>query len=285
MNNKIIDGKKIAYNIEEKLKQIIIEKKLKPCLAVVKIGDNKPSEIYVKKKKDSCRRIGIKFIEYNLDKSITENELINLIQKLNLNKEINGILIQLPLPKHINIKNIVKIIDPIKDIDCFTPYNLGRLFIGDFNLDNSLLPCTAKGCIKLIKSVENNLTGKQVCIVGRSNLIGKPLFPMLLNEDATVKILHSKSKKIKEELLWADIIIVAVGQKHFITSDFVKENTIIIDVGINVVDNKIYGDVDFDNVIEKVSYITPVPNGVGPMTVSCLMENVIIACLKQNKIC
>ena len=282
MNNKIIDGKNLSKIIKENLKELISKYDTKPCLAVIKVGNDPASEIYVKNKTKVCENLGIISKQYELNDNVKEEELINLIQKLNFDKKINGILVQLPLPKHINEKSIINIINPEKDVDCFSPYNLGKLFNGDFDFNNSILPCTPKGCIKLIKSVETDLTGKKVCIIGRSNIVGKPLAQLLLKENSTIKIVHSQTKNIKEETLWADIIIIAIGKKKFLKADMIKKNSIVIDVGINREGNKIYGDVDFDNIIDRVSYITPVPGGVGPMTIACLMENVFNVFLKQN---
>lgn len=285
MENKIIDGTKIAENIKEEIKQKILKlsNNQKPCLAVIIVGENSASKIYVKNKEKACKKCGIESIKYELSENTTEKELIELIKKLNEDAKINGILVQLPLPKHINEKNILLSINPDKDVDCFHPVNIGNMFIGNFNIDKSLLPCTPKGCLKLIKSVlGNDLSGKKACVIGRSNIVGKPISQLLLNENCTVKIVHSKTKNLKEECLWADILIVAIGKEKFITEDMIKDGAIIIDVGINRNENGLCGDVDFENAIKKVSYITPVPGGVGPMTVACLMENVYNAFLKQK---
>lgn len=285
MEEKIINGaeiaEKIKLNIKEKISQFSGDKK--PCLAVIIVGDNPASKIYVKNKEKACKKCNINSLKYEFPETISEDEIINLIDKLNKDEKVNGILVQLPLPKHINDKNIIKSISPEKDVDCFNVANVGKLFIGDYNVDNSMLPCTPKGCLKLIKSVlGNNLNGKKVCIVGRSNIVGKPMAQLLLDENCTVKIVHSKTEKLKDECLWADILIVAIGKPKFITKDMVKDGAIIIDVGINRTEDGLCGDVDFNGVIDKVSYITPVPGGVGPMTIACLMENVYNSFVKCN---
>lgn len=287
MENKIINGTELSKSIKNDLKIKIDDIKNKynkvPCLAVILVGDNPASQVYVKNKEKACEKCGIKSLKYNLSENTTEEELVNLIDKLNKNKEVNGILVQLPLPKHISDKKIIEKINPDKDVDCFHPINVGKMFIGDFDFNKSMLPCTPKGCVKLLKSVlKEDLSGKKVCIVGRSNIVGKPISMLLLNENCTVKIVHSKTKDLKSECLWADILVVAIGKPRFIKRDMVKDNAIIIDVGINRVGDKLCGDVDFDDVVEKISYITPVPGGVGPMTVACLMENVYNAFLLQN---
>lgn len=287
MNNKIISGTKISEEIKENLKikiEKISEKYGKiPTLAVVLVGNNSASEIYVKNKEKACAKCGIKSLKYVLSEDIKESELLQIIDKLNSNDNVNGILIQLPLPKHIDEKKVMHMINPKKDVDCFHVENVGKLAIGDFDYEKSMLPCTPKGCIKLIKSVlGDDLSGKNVCVLGRSNIVGKPIAQMLLNENCTVKITHSKTKNLKDECLWADILVVAVGKPKFLTADMVKKDAIIIDVGINRTDAGLCGDVDFDNVIDKVYAVTPVPGGVGPMTIACLMENTFNAFLEQN---
>ena len=284
---KRIDGKVLSDKIKDEIELKVLEINEKfnkvPCLAVVIIGNDPASEIYVKNKEKACKKCGIASLKYELDINTSEDDLITLIEKLNNDDNVNGILIQLPLPEQINYKKIIKIISPEKDVDCFSAYNTGNLFNGDFDFNKSILPCTPKGCIKLIKSVlGNNLNGKKVCILGRSNIVGKPVFQLLLNENCTIKMLHSKSENIKDECLWADIIVAAIGKPKFVTADMVKNGVVIIDVGINRSESGICGDVDFDGVLDKAKYITPVPGGVGPMTIACLMENVFNAFLKQN---
>ncbi len=273
---------KIKANLKEKIDEIKNECNKIPCLAVIIVGDDPASKVYVKNKEKACEKCGIKSLKYELPQETPEEELIKIIEKLNNNDEVNGILVQLPLPKHINTTKIIEKINPYKDVDCFHPINIGKLFVGDFDIEKSLLPCTPKGCVKLIKSINEDLTGKNVCVIGRSNIVGKPVAQLLLDENCTVKIAHSKTKDLKEQCLWADILIVATGKPKMITADMVKDGAIIIDVGINRTEEGLCGDVDFANVISKVKYITPVPGGVGPMTVACLMENVYNAFLMQK---
>ena len=285
METKIISGTEIANKLKSEIKEKVSKLAKKPCLAVIIVGNNPASQIYVKNKEKACQKCGIKSLKYELPETISEDELVNLIKELNNNCEVNGILVQLPLPKQINDKTIIRTISPEKDVDCFNGINVGNLFIGDYDVEKSLLPCTPKGCLKLIKSaIGDNLDGKNVCIVGRSNIVGKPMAQLLLTENCTVKVVHSKTKNLKEECLWADILVVAIGKAKFITEDMVKDGAVVIDVGINRTDNGLCGDVDFENVIKKVSYITPVPGGVGPMTIACLMENVYNAFCNQNDI-
>lgn len=287
MENKIISGIKISDsikdNIKERINKIFQEKNKKPCLAVIIVGHDPASEVYVKNKEKDCLKCDIKSLKFELEEQTTEEELLELIEKLNNDKEVNGILVQLPLPKHINDKKIMNAILPEKDVDCFNPINIGNIFIGNFDFDTSMLPCTPKGCVKLIKEVlGNNLSGKKVCVVGRSNIVGKPAGQLLLNENCTVKIVHSKTENLNEEIKWADVVVVAIGKPNFLKADMIKDGAVVIDVGINRLENGLCGDADFNNILEKVSYITPVPGGVGPMTRVCLMENVLNAFLKQN---
>lgn len=288
MESKIISGtelaNKIKANLKEKIDEIKNECNKIPCLAVVIVGEDPASKIYVKNKEKACDKCGIKSLKYELPQDTPEEELLKIIEKLNNNDEVNGILVQLPLPKHINENKIIETISPYKDVDCFHPINIGKLFVGDFDMEKSLLPCTPKGCVKLLKSTNEDLNGKNVCVIGRSNIVGKPVAQLLLDENCTIKITHSKTQNLKEQCLWADIIIVAIGKPKMITDDMIKDNAIIIDVGINRTEEGLCGDVDFANVINKVKYITPVPGGVGPMTVACLMENVYNAFLMQNSI-
>ena len=238
MEQKIIDGKALSDKIKEEIKDKVLEITEKigkiPCLAVIIVGNDPASEVYVKNKQKACKKCGIKSLKYELPETTTEQELIKLINELNNNDEVNGILVQLPLPKHINDKNIIKAISPKKDVDCFHELNVGSLFVGDYDFEKSMLPCTPKGCVKLIKSViGDKLNGKKVCVVGRSNIVGKPVAQLLLNENCTVKMVHSKTENLKDECLWADILIVAIGKPKFITKDMVKDGAIVIDVGIN----------------------------------------------------
>ena len=286
MEQKIINGTEIANKIKDEVRERVLkissETRKNPCLAVIIVGEDPASQVYVKNKEKACKKCEIKSLKYELPKDTTEEELLALIKKLNEDKEVNGILVQLPLPKHIDDNKVIKALDPKKDIDCFHTINVGNLAIGDFNLEKSILPCTPKGCIKLIKSVCGSLAGKKACIVGRSNIVGKPAAQLLLNEDCTVKIVHRKTENMEEECQWADILVVAVGKPKLIKKNMVKDGAIVIDVGINRTNNGLCGDVDFDDVIDKVGYITPVPGGVGPMTIACLMENVLNAFMLQN---
>jgi len=289
MEQKIIDGKALAETLKDEVKTKIsgLKEDIKkvPSLAVIIVGNDPASVVYVRNKEKACKKCGIKSLKYEFRENVEEGELLNLINELNQDDNVNGILVQLPLPKRINYKNIIKAISPKKDVDCFHLLNAGSVFVGDFNFDTSLLPCTPKGCVKLIKMVAGEkLDGKRVCIVGRSNIVGKPLAQLLLNENCTVKITHSRTENINDECLWADILVAAVGKPKFITADMVKNGAIVIDVGINRVGDKLCGDVDFENVVKKVGYITPVPGGVGPMTIACLMENVYNAFLEQNSL-
>ncbi len=273
----IIDGKKLAKEIREDLK--IKCDKLKnngvtPVLAVIMVGDNPASKIYVKNKSKACEEIGIKYKEYLLKEETTQKELLDLIQKLNKNKEISGILLQSPLPNHLNEKQAFETISDRKDVDGFTQKNIGKLCVEE----ETFISCTPAGIIRIFEEYNIDLCGKNVVIIGRSNIVGKPLIQCCLQKNATVTICHSKTKNIEEYTKKADIIIVAIGKNKFLTADMVKDGVVVIDVGINRLDNgKISGDVDFKNVEKKASYITPVPGGVGPMTIAMLMENVIKA--------
>ena len=270
----ILDGKKVSNQIYTELKNKIDNEKIKAKLAVIHIGDDEPSKIYIRNKNKVCKQLGIDFVEYKFESSITENELISLITKLNKDSSISGILLQNPLPSTIDAKNVFNIINPKKDVDGFNPINIGKLVIGD----PLFIPCTPNGIIKLLEYYNINIEGKKVVILGRSNIVGKPLVQCLLNKNATITICHSKTQNLKSETKQADILISAVGKPKFIKQDWIKKDTIIIDVGINRDSNgDICGDIDFDNVKEKASYITPVPGGIGPMTIAMLMQNTIIA--------
>lgn len=272
----VLDGKKISEEIRQELREkveIFGEKGMKkPGLAVVIVGENKASQIYVKSKIKSCNEIGILSTHISLPEITEEKSLLEEIDKLNNNPDIHGILVQLPLPEHINPQNIIERINPLKDVDCFTAVNIGKIFLGE---RKTAYPCTPAGVLELMKRYSIEIEGKNAVIVGRSNIVGKPLSLMLINEGATVTVCNSKTQDIKAITKTADILIAAVGQKNFITEDMVKEGAVVIDVGINRVDGKIYGDVDYDNVVHKASYITPVPGGIGPMTVAMLLKNCI----------
>lgn len=273
---KIIDGKRISADIKEEIK-IEIEKLSKndkgvPGLAVIIAGEDPASKVYVNSKVKTCSALGLYSEKYILNSEITEVDLLKLIEELNNKDEIDGILVQLPLPKHIDEDKIIEAIKPSKDVDGFHPINLGKLLLGK----DGFKSCTPYGIIELLKRYEINIIGKNIVIVGRSNIVGKPLALMLTNESATVTLCHSKTKNLSQKTLNADIVIMAIGREKFLTEDMVKEGSIVIDVGINR-DNlgKLCGDVDFENVSKKTSLITPVPGGVGPMTIAMLMKNTV----------
>lgn len=273
MAAKIIDGKKTADNILKNLKEKVKALKQKPGLAIVLVGDNPASEIYVNSKLKRAEETGFYVEKHALSKNITQNELLNLADKLNQSKKIHAFIVQLPLPKHIDENMIIGSILPHKDADGFTPVNLGNLV----NDNNMLLPATARACMELVKSTGQKIEGKNAVIVGRSNIVGKPTALLLLQENATVTICHSKTKNLAEYTKNADILVVAVGKPNLIKKDMVKKGVIVIDVGINRVMGKIVGDVDFENVREVAGYITPVPGGVGPMTIAMLLDNTLKA--------
>ena len=271
----IIDGKKEAAILRDEIKKEIESLKLKtkktPSLSVILIGDFAPSQIYVKNKEKKSMEVGINSEIIRYSKEVTEQEVLKKIEELNNNNDISGILVQLPLPSHIDKEKIINTISPLKDVDGFHPINVGNLSSGY----SATVPCTPLGCLLLIKKIEKNLSGKHAVIIGRSNLNGKPMAQLLLKENCTVTIVHSKTKNLKEECLKADILVVAVGVANLVKGDWVKKDSIIIDVGINKVGNKIVGDVQFDEVKNKVKAITPVPGGVGPMTIACLLKNTL----------
>jgi methylenetetrahydrofolate dehydrogenase (NADP+)/methenyltetrahydrofolate cyclohydrolase len=271
----IIDGKKESAFLREEIKKEIFEIKKKtnksPGLSVILIGDFAPSQIYVKNKEKNSKEVGIKSEVIRYPKEVKEFEILEKIEELNGNDDVSGILVQLPLPSHISKEKIINAIKPSKDVDGFHPINVGNLSLGY----KTIVPCTPLGCLLLIKKVENNLTGKHAVIIGRSNLNGKPMAQLLLKEDCTVSIVHSKTKDLKSECQKADILVAAVGVANLVKGDWVKKDSIIIDVGINKVADKIVGDVDFEEVKDKVKAITPVPGGVGPMTIACLLKNTL----------
>ena len=276
----LIDGKKIAAELRNKLKVEVdcIKKKFNkvPGLAVILVGDLAPSQIYVKNKEKSAKEVGLNSEVIRYAKDIDENTILKKINDLNEDKSVSGILVQLPLPKHINKKKVIESISPSKDVDGFHPMNVGNLSSGY----ESSIPCTPLGCYLLLKKIEPNLSGKKAVIIGRSNLNGKPMAQLLLKENCTVTITHSKTKNLKSECLLADIIIAAVGIPELVKGDWVKKDSIIIDVGINKIDKGIVGDVDFDQVSKRAKALTPVPGGVGPMTIACLIKNTI-DCFKR----
>ena len=275
----LLDGKKLANKIRGELAKKVKENELKPNLAVILCGDNEASKIYVNIKSKYCKEVGIDFQEYIFDKDVTEKELLELIEKLNNDKKVNGILVQYPVPKQIDLQKVANKILPEKDVDGFNPYNIGLLNIGNPNF----IPCTPYGIMKLFEEYNIDLVGKKAVIIGRSNVVGKPMAECLLNAGSTVTVCHTKTKDLKSELLNADIIISSAGKRNLVTADMVKDGAIVIDVGTNRDENgKICGDVDYENVKNKASYITPNPGGVGPMTVAMLLNNVVKAYIEQN---
>jgi methylenetetrahydrofolate dehydrogenase (NADP+)/methenyltetrahydrofolate cyclohydrolase len=277
----IIDGKKEARLLREEIKKEIDSIKSKnnkvPGLTVILIGDFAPSQIYVKNKEKNAKEVGINSEVVRYSKEVKEQEVLNKIKELNDNDAVSGILVQLPLPPQISKEKIINAIDSTKDVDGFHPINVGNLSSGY----NATVPCTPLGCLLLIKKVEPNLSGKHAVIIGRSNLNGKPMAQLLLKENCTVTIVHSKTKDLKTECLKADILVAAVGVANLVKADWVKKNSVVIDVGINKLGDKIVGDVEFETVKEKARAITPVPGGVGPMTIACLLRNTL-ECFKDR---
>tara|TARA_B100001989_G_C24531405_1_gene461853 strand:- start:938 stop:1786 length:849 start_codon:yes stop_codon:yes gene_type:complete len=279
----IIDGKKIAAELISEIKNevsLIQKKGFKLKLSVILIGDFLPSQIYVKNKQKKAREVNIESEVIKFPKEITEKDLLNKIKDLNKNSDVSGILVQLPIPKHIKKEKVINSIDPNKDVDGFHPQNVGNLASGN----EAIVPCTPLGCLFLVKNVVKDLSGKHAVIIGRSNLNGKPMAQLLLKEDCTVTILHSKSKDLKSECKRADILISAAGICEMVKGDWVKKGAIVIDVGINKKNDKITGDVDFDDVKKVAKAITPVPGGVGPMTIACLLKNTIKCFKRSNSI-
>lgn len=278
----IIDGKKISLDIKNEVKQQVEKlNPLQPALAVILVGDNPASAVYVKNKKIACGYVGIRSESFELPQQTSENELLNLIDRLNKDKTINGILVQLPLPKHIDEEKILLAISPDKDVDGFHPYNVGSMMIGK----DTFLPCTPAGIIQLLKRSNVEIQGKNCVVIGRSNIVGKPVSQLLLNENGTVTICHSKTKNLAEICKRADILVVAIGKAKFVTADMISKGVVIIDVGMNRDENgKLCGDVDFDACKDIAAAITPVPGGVGPMTIAMLMKNCLKAAIKQNNL-
>lgn len=271
---KIIDGKAVSQSVKERVRDEIAEKGFKIGLAVIIVGKNQASRVYVNNKKKACEFCGITSYEYALPEETTEEQLLELVETCNNDNNINGILVQLPLPSQINEKTIIEHINPNKDVDAFHAVNVGKIMIGEY----SFLPCTPAGIIELIHSTGTDVNGKECVIIGRSNIVGKPMGMLLLHENGTVTICHSRTKNLAEVCRRADILVAAVGKAGFVTPDMVKEGAVVIDVGMNRNDEgKLCGDVDFENVAPKCSYITPVPGGVGPMTIAMLMENTLRA--------
>lgn len=278
----IIDGKELAKKIRANLKiecEELKNKQINPKLAVIMVGDDPASKVYVRNKSKVCEDVGIEYKEYLLSSNTKQKELIELIEKLNQDKTINGILLQSPIPANLDINEAFRTISPQKDVDGFNPVNVGKLVLNQ----DTFVSCTPYGIMKMFEKYNIDLTGKNVVILGRSNIGGKPLMHCCLNKNATVTVCHSKTQNLAQKAKEADILISAIGKAQFVTADMVKENAVVIDVGINRLENgKITGDVDFENVKEKASYITPVPGGVGPMTIAMLMNNVIKATKRQN---
>ena len=292
--SKIINGKEIALQLRESLQKEITELKTKynkvPGLAVVQVGEVAASSVYVKAKTKSALEVGIEVIDHHLNEDISQNDLLDLVKKLNNQQNVDGILVQLPLPNHINEQLILDSINPDKDADGFHPLNVGKLSISAKNDENLLIPCTPYGCLLMLKGLNIDLKGKHAVVVGRSNIVGKPMAQLLLKESCTVTVAHSKTIDLPKLCSQADILVAAVGKPEIIKENWVKEGAIVIDVGINRIQkeindeikNKLVGDVDYSEVEKKAAHITPVPGGVGPMTIACLLRNTTIAF--KNKI-
>ena len=281
---QILDGKELAKKVREGVKEQVDKLKNKginPKLAVVMVGNDSASAVYVKNKSNACRKAGIEFEEFLLPEETTEEELINLIKKLNKDKNVHGILLQSPVPKHINIDRAFDTISPEKDVDGFNAVNVGNLTIGR----DCLVSCTPYGVMRLLEEYNIDVSGKRAVVIGRSNIVGKPMLQCLLSKDATVTICHSKTKDLSEVVSEADIVISAIGRPNFVTGNMIKDGAVVIDVGINrMEDGSLCGDVKFDEVESKASFITPVPGGVGPMTVAMLVENVVKAANHLNNV-
>ena len=279
---KLISGKEVSAKVREEVKAQCEQLKARgihPGLAVIIVGNDPASRVYVNNKKKACAEVGFISEEYALPQQTTQEELLSLINELNNNPKINGILCQLPLPSHLDEKAVINAISPEKDVDAFHPSNVGKIMIGDYHF----LPCTPAGVMEMIKSEGIEVKGKNCVVIGRSNIVGKPMAMLLLHEHGTVTICHSRTKNLKEVCAAADILVAAVGKAKFVTADMVKPGAVVLDVGINRLENgKLCGDVDFDSVEPKASYITPVPGGVGPMTIAMLMKNTLMAAKLQN---
>lgn len=279
---KIIDGKAVSANVRQQVASetaALKEKGITPGLAVVIVGDDPASRVYVNNKKKACAEVGFHSEEYALPAETTQQELLKLVDTLNNKSEINGILVQLPLPKHLDEKAVIEAIDPKKDVDAFHASNVGKIMIGDYHF----LPCTPAGVMELLKSEQIDICSKNCVVIGRSNIVGKPMAMLLLHQNGTVTICHSRTKNLKEVCAQADILVAAVGIPKFVKADMVKEGAVVVDVGMDRDENgKLCGDVDFAEVEPKASYITPVPGGVGPMTIAMLMKNTLMAAKIQN---
>ncbi len=279
--SKIIDGKLVSAAVKQRVAEGVAELKEKGIsvgLAVILVGEDPASKIYVANKKKACEDLGIVSHEYLLPATATQEELLALVETLNNEDSINGILCQLPLPKHLDEKTVINAIDPKKDVDAFHPSNVGKIMIGDYDF----VPCTPAGVMELLKYYNIEAEGKLCVVIGRSNIVGKPMSMLLLHKNGTVTTCHSRTKNLKEVCKEADILVAAVGKAKFVTADMVKDGAVVVDVGMNRFDGKLCGDVDFEGVSEKASFITPVPGGVGPMTIAMLMQNTLTAAKKQN---
>ena len=287
MSAKIIDGKVLATKVRNEVSKAVLEltkKNITPGLATVIVGNDAASSVYVKNKGKSAKEVGIKSFQYSLSEFVTENELLKLINDLNLNKDIDGILVQLPLPKQINSEIILNAVEPSKDVDGFNILNAGNIYLNRVGV----IPCTPLGCLIMLRSITKSLKGMHAVIIGRSNIVGKPMAQLLLNEDCTVTTVHSKSNNIQKIVKEADIIVAAVGIPNLVKESWVKKGAIVIDVGINRIHYedkvKLVGDVDFKEVESLASFITPVPGGVGPMTIACLLMNTVFQCSRKNNL-
>ena len=281
--SKIIDGKLVASAIKERVAEEVLRLKAErifPCLAVVLVGDDPASQVYVNSKKKTCEQLGIESRQFILPADAGQDKLLELIRDLNRDEKIHGILVQLPLPKGYNEKEVLETISPYKDVDAFHPVNVGRIMLNDF----TFLPCTPAGIMEMLSYYNIEITGKECVVVGRSNIVGKPMSMLLLHKNGTVTTAHSRTENLTEVCRRADIVVAAVGKPNFITADMIKEGAVVIDVGINRVDGKLVGDIDFGNVKDKCSFITPVPGGVGPMTIAMLMRNTVAAARLRNNL-
>ena len=279
---KLIDGKAISATIRaeiaEEVKKLKAEKGIQPGLAVIIVGEDPASKVYVRNKHRACEEVGFRSLGYELPAETTEEELLALVAKLNADDEVHGILVQLPLPRHLNEEKILLAIDPAKDVDAFHPYNVGKIMIGNYDF----LPCTPAGVMELLRRSDIEISGKECVIVGRSNIVGKPQAMLLLQANGTVTVCHSRTRDLREVCRRADILVAAIGKPEFFDASYVKEGAVVIDVGINRrADGKLCGDVKFDDVAPHTSAITPVPGGVGPMTIAMLMKNTLTAALKK----
>ena len=279
--SNIIDGKLVASSVKQAVKQEVEElhkKHIKPCLAVILVGENPASLVYVNNKQKTCNELGIESKSIIISEDFGQENLLDVIQDLNEDPTVSGILCQLPLPAGYDEQAVIEAINPTKDVDAFHPINVGRIVTGDY----AFLPCTPAGIMEMLQYYNIDISGKECVVVGRSNIVGKPMSMLLLHKNGTVTIAHSKTKDLSKVCRRADILVAAVGKPKFITADMVKDGAVVIDVGINRIDGKLCGDVDFENVSRKTSWITPVPGGVGPMTIAMLMKNTVTAAKLQN---